>query len=168
MDEDQITEQMDANGAGSLAARARTRRDHLLERKTTTIEVPGYDGILSVEYRAITYSEGRRIAGRHERQSDDAIRELYIACDQLMTASVNAYELSDEAEPRSLNTGWGVPLAQMLGIEVFDTMTPRQAMIACFARDVFITRHWAEYTEWLSGAQIEADEEQRQDFGARS
>lgn len=173
-DQEEVTEQVEStegsaqeisNGAGSLQARARHRRDRLLKHKTTIIEVPGYEGILAVEYRAISYQEGRKIAARQERQSDEALRELYIAADQLIAASVNAYEVTDDGDQKPLNMGWGVALARMLGVDIYEGMTLRQAVMACFVRDTFLTRHWAEYTEWLGSAQVDADEEQRQDFG---
>ena len=44
---------MESNGAGSLQARAQARREVLLDRQTTRLEVPGYEGILEVEYRAM-------------------------------------------------------------------------------------------------------------------
>jgi hypothetical protein len=155
---------MSTNGSASLQARAQARREALLDRQTTIIEVPGYEGILAMEYRAMPYAEGRKINARHERQRDEATRELYVAADQLIAASVNAHELSDDGTTKPLEVGWGAPLARMLGVEVDDTTTVRQAMMACFARDTFLTRHWAEYIEWLSSAEGDADEEQRADF----
>lgn len=154
---------MDTNGTGSLAARAKARREALLDQHSTTIEVPGYEGVLAVEYRALGYAETRKIAARHQRQSDEATQELYIASDQLIAASINAYELHDDGTREELGVGWGLGLASMLGVDT-DGLTPRQAMFGCFARDVFVTRHWADYIEWLSSAQADVDEVQRADF----
>lgn len=156
-----------SNGSGSLQARAAARRDALLKRQTTIMEVPGYEGILAVEYRAITYAEGRKIATRHERQRDEATREVYVAADQLIAASVNAYELQEGKEGKELGVGWGLALAKMLGVDTTD-MTIRQATLACFARDTFLTRHWSDYVEWLSSAEADVDEEQRADFPVTS
>jgi len=153
---------MESNGAGSLQARAQARREVLLDRQTTRLEVPGYEGILEVEYRAMTYAEGRKINARHERQRDEATREIYTAADQLIAASVNAYEITPEGA-KELNVGWGPALAKMLGIDV-EGLTVRQAVLACFTRDTFLTRHWAEYVEWLSSAEADVDEEQAADF----
>jgi len=157
---------VDTNGAGSLAARAQARREALLDQQTTIIEVPGFEGILAMEYRAMSYGEGRKINQRHERQRDDATRELYVAADQLIAASVNALEL-DGTEATPLDLRWGAELAQRLGIDV-EGMTARQAMMACFVRDTFLTRHWADYIEWLSTATADVDEEQAQDFQVTS
>lgn len=160
---------MTQNGSASLQARAEARREALLQRQTTIIEVPGYEGILAMEYRAMTYAEGRKINARHERQRDEATRELYVAADQLIAASVNAHELTEgKNESTPLEVGWGVALARMLGVEVAEGTTVRQAMMGCFARDTFLTRHWADYVEWLSSAEADVDEEQRADFPVTS
>jgi hypothetical protein len=153
---------VDTNGAGSLAARASARREALLSAHSTIMEVPGYEGILAVEYRAMDYAEGRKIGAKHERQRDEATRELYTAADQLIAASINSFDLT-EGQPRELNLSWGLALAKMLGVDA-EGMTARQATMACFARDTLLTRHWAEYIEWLSSAETDVDEEQAADF----
>lgn len=154
----------DTNGRGSLAERAKARRDQLLDRQTVTLEVPGYEGILEVEYRALSYSESRKIVARHQRQRDDAVRELYIAADQLIAASINAYEITGDETRKALECGWGLQLARMLGVEVSEGTTARQAIFKCFARETLLSAHYIEYTEWLSSADAEADQEQRVDF----
>ena len=161
--EDEPTQVIETDHGGSLAARAQARRQAILNRKTVRLEVPGYENILEVEYRGLTYAEGKRIISRHERQADDAIRDIYVAADQLMLASVNSYELVD-GDRTELGMPWGKELARSLGVKVDDAMTARQAMIAAFATDLHLTRHWADYVEWLGSAQDEADEEQRADF----
>jgi len=161
--EDVEREEIEASN-GSLASRAAGRRQEISERKAVVLEVPGYEGVLAVEYRALTYSEGRKIAARHQRQSDDAVRELYTAVDQLIRASVNSYELLEDGSKRELGVGWGRDLAMMLGVEIYDQTTARQAVLASFANDVLMTRHYIDYSEWLQNVQEEIDEEQRVDF----
>jgi hypothetical protein len=149
---------------GSLAARATARRQEISERKSLVLEVPGYEGLLAVEYRALAYHEGRKIAARHQRQHDDAVREIYIAADQLIRASVNSYELREDGTSIELGIGWGRELAERLGIKIHDTTTARQAVLACFPSDVLLTRHFVEYGEWLQDTQSDVDDEQRADF----
>lgn len=151
---------------GSLSARAAQRRKTLSEERSSIIEVPGYEGILAVEYRALSYSEARKVVARHERVKDEATRDLYIAADHLIRASVNSYELvdGDVEKRRELGHGWSLSLARELGIEVDETMTVRQAVLACFPRDTLLGAHYADYSGWLNNIEQEIDEEQRKDF----
>jgi hypothetical protein len=94
-----------SNGAAevdyvSLAERARERRRQLETRHTTVLEPPGYEGLLAVEYRVITYGDVRKITQRHERIQDDATRELYSAADHLIMASINSWPF----DPHTLYT----------------------------------------------------------------
>lgn len=159
-------EEIEGVDRNSLAARAQRRREDLLNRQTTVLEVPGYEGVLAVEYRALSYAEIRRISRRNERVSDESTRELYVGADTLMAASVNSYELLEDGNRKELEMGWGVTLARALGVEIPDTMTARQALFACFPRDMLMTAHVLEYGEWLSSAEGDVDEEQRRDFPA--
>ena len=155
----------DENGHGSLADRAAARRKQLLERKTTILEVPGYEGILSMEYRALSYPEGRRIQSRNQRISDDAAREIASAADGLIMASEMAFEHDPESgDLKPLGMAWGIPLAQSLGVKVSETMTVRQAVMSCFAHDIWLMNHWNEYSIWAGNAQLDVDEDQRLDF----
>jgi len=155
--------------SGSLAERAAARRQQLLERTTTILDVPGYEGILQMEYRALSYAEIRRIGSRNGRISDDAAREQATSADMLIMASEQAYELDPEtpddfSKRKALGMGWGVPLARNLGVQVSETMTVRQAVMACFAHDTWLVQHYREWDTWASEAQIDVDEEQRLDF----
>jgi hypothetical protein len=59
-------------------------------------------------------------------------------------------------------------LAQELGIELSDTLTARQAVFACFPRDIFVANHFAEYMSWLSEVESDIDVEQAADFPTTS
>lgn len=152
----------------TLADRARVRRQALMDQRTVRLEVPMYEGIVAVEYQALGYAQQRRISERVRNVKDDAERELYIAADQLLTASINSYEMLPEGGVNELGVGWGVTLAKFLGVENAEDMTPRQAMLSCFPREQLMIVHFAEYTDWLAGALLEVDDEQRPDFPVRS
>jgi hypothetical protein len=133
------------------------------------LEVPGYEGILSMSYRALSYPEGRRIQQRNHRISDDAARELASAADGLIMASLEAFEHDEKTgELKGLGMAWGIQLARNLGVEVFETMTIRQAVMGCFAYDIWLMNHWNEYSVWAGTAQIDVDEDQRLDFSPTS
>jgi hypothetical protein len=158
---------------GSLAARARTLRQQRLANQTITIEAPGLlAGILAIEYRATSYAESKRIATRHERQQDLAVRDLYMAADHLLLASVNAFEINERGETqRELGFGWGISLAQALDVKLSEAATARQALMAIvedYASDVQLVTHYNVYTEWLGGAFQEVDEQQQVDFHGRT
>lgn len=162
-----------SNGAAevdyvSLAERARERRRQLETRHTTVLEPPGYEGLLAVEYRVITYGDVRKITQRHERIQDDATRELYSAADHLIMASINSWQIEPDGSRHKLGLRWGRELAQELGIELSDTLTARQAVFACFPRDIFVANHFAEYMSWLSEVESDIDVEQAADFPTTS
>lgn len=165
---DQSTEvvyEVSANGPSpSLAARASHRREMLLEQHSIVLEVPGYEGVLAVEYRAVGYPESKRIHERLRRIRDEAERELYVAADHLLVASTNSFEMSEHGS-RELGHGWGLELARELGIEIGEGMSARQAVLACFPREqLLLTHFYVDYSEWLSGATLEVDSEQARDF----
>jgi hypothetical protein len=149
---------------GSLAERAQARREELQKRHTVCLEPPGYEGLLEVEYRVLTYADIKKIAARNERVSDDAMRDLYMAADGLLTASINSYEIVPGGGRRELGFGWGVQLGLALGYDVED-LTPRQALFACFPRDFLLFTHYnSDYNDWLQGTTDSVDEEQAEDF----
>jgi hypothetical protein len=69
---------------------------------TETFDVPGYVGILKVEYQALDYPDLRKITKRHERVRDEAQQELLTAVDTLMAASVNSYEVKEDGSEQVL------------------------------------------------------------------
>ncbi len=166
----EVTYEVESNHTGpssTLAERARARREKLVNQQTIVLEVPSYEGILAVEYRALDYFESRRIGDRLNRIKDEGERDLYLACDTLIAASINAFELGQE-NVRELGVGWGQQLAKHLGVDVADDATARQAVLSCFPRSQSAVVAFAEYTDWLTGALVDVDDEQRPDFPRRS
>jgi hypothetical protein len=168
MDEPQVVVTQNGAPTGSMAERARALRTEFLLRETVVIEVAGYEGILAVEYRGLDWSEARKLANRNERVGED-IRELYSAADQMITASVNAYDVGVEPK-RELGFGWGIELAKHLGVERADELTARQAVLACFpGRYQFkLAQHANELGDWFLGNMTDTDSWQAQDFPVTS
>jgi hypothetical protein len=165
--QDEVME-MEFDGAvsvSSLAERVQARRAQLEARHTLRLEPPGYSGLLSVEYRPLSYSEVRAIARRHERIQDEATQELYMAADNLIAASIDSYDISGDEEV-ALGLRWGVELAHVLGFRdvVGDEFTPRQALFACFARDTSVVTHYGQYAGWLTDVEEQLDQEQAEGF----
>lgn len=149
---------------GSLAERAKAAREEASKHRTIVIDVSTYEGVLAMEYRLISWQKVAQIRKLHERQRDEGIKELYIACDQLLTACEQAHEVQPDGTLRPLGVGWGAQLCQMLGIEGSAELTPRQAMIKIFEIDSRIIGHWAEYLQWQQGEIKEVDREVGSDF----
>jgi hypothetical protein len=149
--------------AGSLAERAEKQRQRLANQVTETFDVPGYVGILKVEYQALDYPDLRKITKRHERVRDEAQQELLTAVDTLMAASVNSYEVKEDGSERELGLPWGKELARELGVEG-DFDRARQAVFAVFPQKTWLTQHYTDYTDWLRGIGVQVDDEQAADF----
>jgi hypothetical protein len=120
--------------------------------------------VLAVEYRAVSYQESKRIQERLARVKDEAEKEIYAAADHLLLASFNAYDLTC-SPVREIGFGWGIGLAKAMEVEISEGMTPRQALLACFPREqLLLTHFYNDYSDWLSGATVDVDEEQVRDF----
>jgi len=162
---------LSSNGVhpGSMAERARAMRENMLSRKTVVMEVAGYEGMLAVEYRGLGYAEARTMASRLERVSDETQRDLYFRADQMIAASVNAFDIRSDPK-RELGFGWGIALAAELGVDKAEELTPRQAVLACFPGDYQykLVEHTIELGEWFRGASNDVDLWQAQDFPVTS
>lgn len=148
---------------GSLAERMRARREALEKNTTTTWDLPGFDGILAVEYRALGYQALRKIVKRHDSQPDEALEELYIACDSLIAATVEVYEIN-ETTGKLVATGerW-LELARRAGVDLPDNPTQRQALLA-LVPDAAIVSLYLRYQRWLGRTGAEADDAVVRDF----
>jgi hypothetical protein len=142
-----------SRGFDSLAARARVRREELSARRTIQLLVPGYQDMLEMEYRALTYREVKHITNRTERIRDEAAQDLAAYADQLLLASTQAWEVAPD--------GTRTELSSALGVE--PGMTMRQSLMAVLT-DVLLIQHYAEYSQWLQGAEYDIDNEAAQDF----
>jgi hypothetical protein len=151
-----------SRGFDSLAARARVRREELSARRTIQLLVPGYQDMLEMEYRALTYREVKHITNRTERIRDEAAQDLAAYADQLLLASTQAWEVAPDGTRTELSSaGWTMELMVALGVE--PGMTMRQSLMAVLT-DVLLIQHYAEYSQWLQGAEYDIDNEAAQDF----
>jgi hypothetical protein len=132
--------------AGSLADRIKQRREALENQTTTVLELPGYEDMLAVEFRLLGWQLQRKIAERHVRIKDKAIRELYTAADTLLTAQIGTYEITESGEQKPISDDW-FGLCARAGISLRDDTTLRQAMIALLT-DSGVTSLVIEWNEW--------------------
>lgn len=147
----------------SLRDKVQARRAELQADTSTTLDVPGYEGILRARYRALSLKEINQIAERVGKMKDlDATtRELYVYADSLVLACEAVYDADldrsrKEGDPPPAGKKWGTALAHDLG---FEAANPRQAVFAIIARD---TQVWAQYQTvlaWMDGENARIDEE---------
>lgn len=162
-----MTAKTNSNAAvapGSLADRVAQRRSALQEKRSVTLDVPHYKGILAAQYRPLTYQEIRGTMARAEKIRDESDSELFLAASQLILACEDVLEVTPTGEHNSLGMRWGVALAEKLGVELPDGANARQALMAIFPYDVDVVTHFAEYSQWLSDENNSVDEELAEDF----
>lgn len=153
---------VDANSP--LKERISERRKVLQNQRTVILDVPGLEGILAAEYRALPWQTIRKNVSKHERQRDQGLRELYIAADALIMACENLYEVMSDGTQVPLNLTWGHAAASRLGIDVAADATVRQVLLAIFEVDSRIVGHYAQVAAWQQGANQEIDKELARDF----
>lgn len=98
---------------------------------TKDFAVPGYDRRLWATFRALTeYADVRRPVVEHQGIPDDAEREVLMAVDTLLAATVGAYALMPDGEKVDLGVPLGLGLAGHLGFSGLEN--DRQAVLAIF------------------------------------
>lgn len=153
--------------AGSLAERMQAVRAELQSHRTVILPVTGYSSVIAAEYRALPYPEIRRIISRHQRQPNEALREIYVAADQLIDACVDIHEVNpNDGSYTSLGMTWGPELARYLGFtNVESNWRERPALLAIFEdRDTWLLQHASEWSDWQQGEDVEVDEDVMRDF----
>lgn len=148
--------------AGSLAERLRTRRESLEKDSSRTWDLPGYEGILAVKFRAIGYQALRAILHRHADLDDEGLMELYVGCDTLMTATDEIYEVTDDGSHNPLGERW-IELARRAELPLPDNPTQRQALLA-LVPDTAVMGLYRRYELFLALSDREADEAVMRDF----
>ena len=150
-----------STGFDSLAARAAARRAELSATRTCELPVPGYQDMLVIGYRALTYPEVKRISQRTAIIRDEAERDLATYADQLLLASTDAWEITQQGMRRHVGSGWTSGVLQTLGADL--GMTGRQMLLGVLPA-LLLIQHYTEYFEWLQGAEYDIDTEQSKDF----
>jgi hypothetical protein len=139
----------------SLRERVQARHAELLADTSTTLDVPGYEGILRGRYRALSIKEINRIAANVAKIKglDADTRELYLYADHLALACEAVYDADldndhKEGDPPPAGKKWGPSLASDLG---FEATTPRQAVFATIPRDTMLWSHYQTLLAWQDG-----------------
>jgi hypothetical protein len=162
----QVTTRPEPTQAGSLADRARQRRESIRKQNTERFTVPGYDGIIEAEYRLLDWKRIGKVQAAHDqlRRRDEDLAVLYSAADLLIAANVDIVDLTGP-DPKSLGLTWGPALARELGVEDLpDNCTPRQALLAILVVDSRVIDHFRDYERWQQGHAPRTDEEAVRDF----
>lgn len=149
--------------SGSLAERMQQRASELETTVSAVFAIPTWEEVLGVELRLVGWEKLRRIASKHDRVRVDAIKELYVAADQILEGTVQFYEINGIQKRRIEDTSWQL-LAKLTGKKLPEDLTPRKAMIALMG-DTNIAILWADWQQWMTTRRPEIDEEVAQDFG---
>lgn len=149
-----------ANG-DSLSARMR-RRAHELETQITEVfPIPGWEDLIGVEMRSLSYQTQRHIEDRNVRVRETSTRELYTMADKLVTATEGLYELSGN-EKRALDDTWQT-LARRAFKSLPETLTPRQALLKIVGDDR-LAYLFSEWLEWGRSVRPGIDQDVTRDF----
>lgn len=151
---------------GSLASRMKSRARELEGQATETFSIPGWEDILAVELRLVSWSVLRGIGQRNARVKQVPLQELYTACDAILTATVQHFEVKDDGKHESIDDTW-MSLARRTGKALPEDLTPRQAMIALVG-DTRIMVLFNEWQEWMQGERRAVGDEVVLDFGMTS
>lgn len=150
---------------GSLAARMQQRQHELETLHSDVFPVPGWEEFLAVELRLVGWEALRKVVSKHDRQRSPALKELYVAADQMLLATEGFFEVSEGARDRRIedNGNW-IALARATGKELPDSLTPRQAMISLMG-DTNVLVLYQDWTEWMSTRRTDLEREVAEDFG---
>jgi hypothetical protein len=144
----------------SVVGRLRERRVELAQGRTKLMEVPGFNGDLIAEYRALTWQElqdvGKRVRKEFTTEGDrilyGAVDMLIAACTQiLINVNGKMKPLSEEELPIRFDG----ELAEALG---FKASTAREALQGAFNNDLAIVSTAMSLTQWMEGERQEVDQ----------
>jgi hypothetical protein len=146
---------------GSLRDRMATRSRDLEAQATQRFSVPGYDDMIELELRTLGWDKIRRISDRHVRRRDQGIRDLYVAADVLLAATVRFHALGGGP----LESGW-VELARNAKSSLPENVTPRQSVLSLLRADrtTAVIDLWNEWGEWNGTQRTTLGEELGEDF----
>jgi hypothetical protein len=150
------------------------RREQIESQTTVVLELPGYEGILGVEFRALGWQRIRQSMARHRKIKDEGLKEMYAAADTLIAAREETYELNPEVSTTTVEIDeQEVParplgetfkdLSIRAGLRVTESTTERQAVFGLLHRDARLMDLYRAWEEWLKG--VDFDEELAEDFG---
>ncbi|CAB4197431.1 hypothetical protein UFOVP1313_12 [uncultured Caudovirales phage] len=149
-----------APSAGSLAGRMASRQEELARNSTEVFPLPGWEDMLGVELRVLSYSTIRKIGQRNEKVRDEVQQELNNIVDQLITATEGFVEVDGE-KVTPIEESW-VSLANKLP-HAPDDMTARQAILFLVG-DKRIHFLAADWMQWSRASAHDLDKEVGSDF----
>jgi len=147
---------------GAFESRLQERRKQREQRKTEQFDPPGFEDLFKVEMQVVGYKRLADIALRHQRVRDDANRNLYIAADQLLAATVGFYKVEGERLVEAENMTW-MSLAQAFDPNLDAMVKPRQAMIRLLEGAGVVELHGDWYT-WNTRGNAQVERELETDF----
>jgi hypothetical protein len=148
---------------GSLRDRMKRRTDEMERQRTERFPVPGYTGVLEVEMRTLSWESNRTIMDRHARLRDPGLRDVYVAADTIIAATVGFWETDDAGHRSAVETSW-----LDLGRGVIDRFpehgTPRQAILGLIKPTSRVIALWNEWGDWNLAERTTIGEELAEDF----
>lgn len=137
----------------SLKSRMAARAEQLQGERTEIFPIPGYDDLVGVELRSLTYTVRNRITRRNERERNEALRDLYNFADQAIAATVGFYEPVDKDDDEWIpmpGESW-VSMCRAAHPDFPEDGTPRQAFLRLVPQDR-VDNFAMEYFEWVNGS----------------
>jgi hypothetical protein len=146
---------------GSLRDRMQARAKELETQATERFPVPGYADLLQLELRSLGWDTVRKITDRHARRRDASLRDLYLAADTLLAATVCFHEV--DGQP--LGSSW-LELARNVRPNLPENATARQAVLSLLRADrtTAVIDLWNEWAEWNNAERTTLGEELGEDF----
>jgi hypothetical protein len=148
---------------GSFEARMQERRRQREARSTETFDPPGFEDLFKVEMQVLGYKRIADIALSHQRQRDDALRSLYIACDQVVAATVAFHLVMDDGSLDEITDGSWLSIAQRMYPELDATTRPRVALIRLLEGAGVLALN-NEWYAWNTRGNVDVDRELSLDF----
>jgi hypothetical protein len=149
----------------SFDARMQQRRVQREQRTTETFDVPGFEDLFRVEMQVVGYKRLSEIALSHQRQRDDGLRALYIAADQVLTATVAFHKLRDDGsgETDEAEGATWLAMAHAFDPTLGPSTRPRVALIRLLegAGVLALNNDWFE---WNTRGNGQVDKELGLDF----
>jgi len=147
--------------SNSLAGRMASRSEELAKNTTEVFPLPGWEDILGVELRVLSYTTIRKIGQRNNKVRDEVTSELYNLTDQIAAATEGFVEIEGEKQT-PIDETW-VSLANKLP-DAPDSLTLRQAVLFVVG-DKRIHFLAADWMEWARTSSHDVDKEVGSDFG---
>lgn len=145
----------------SLAARMQARQKQLEGQTTERFPIPGYEGVLEVELKALGYATINAVITKNEKVRDPNVRPVYTMADQILMATVAFYEV-DGQERNEIDGATWASVAALLD-DCPEGMTDRQALLF-FVTDKRIAFLVADWSDWCRSVRTDFDKEVVRDF----